>query len=92
MPCTYICKSPGKKYSTFQTDGSYFIVAIANPFDILQLEKGDADFLRKGWNTKVIGYGQLYKCRFTLNKRLIDQCRTKDRCNNTSATKVWSQF
>ena len=70
-------QKPWKKYSTFQTDGSYFIVAIANPFDILQLEKGDADFLRKGRNTKVIGYGQLYKCRFTSNKRLIDQCRTK---------------
>ena len=58
-------QKPWKNISTFQTDGSYFIVAIANPFDILQLEKGGADFLRKGWNTKVIGYGQLYKCRFT---------------------------
>ena len=71
--CTYICKSPGKKV----VNSSHFIIAIANHFDILQLEKGDAHFLRRGGNTKVIRYGQPYEWRFTSYTRLIDQCRTK---------------
>ena len=49
------------KYGTFQTGCSYCIIAIANHFDILQLEKGDTHFLMMGRNTKVIRYGQPYK-------------------------------
>ena len=58
--CIYLQK-PWKKYGTFQTGCSYFIIAIANHFEILQLEKGDTHFLMMGRNTKVIRYGQPYK-------------------------------
>ena len=55
--CTYMWKSPGKS----MVNSSYFIIAIANRFDILKLEKGDTYSLRRGGNTKVISYGQPYK-------------------------------
>ena len=44
---------PQEKHGTFQTGSSYFIIAIPNHFDILQLEKGDAYFFTKGRENEV---------------------------------------
>ena len=49
--CTYICKSPGKKV----VNSSHFIIAIANHFDILQLEKAMPIFYGGAETRRLLG-------------------------------------
>ena len=65
--CIYVCnrvsfsKKSIVRISAKALGKVWYIIAIANHFDILQLEKGDTHFLMMGRNTKVIRYGQPYK-------------------------------
>ena len=60
-------KSPGKS----MVNSSYFIIAIANNFDIVQLKKGRCLFSKEGWAVKQINGS--YTQRFSYGKYGVQQ-------------------